>query len=179
MVALFAPFPVNPGIDNMGSYSYLRRFVEGLSVGKPLALVPNGDLVSLMSCAFACRTPGSTGVSKVMAHANWDDVAAGRTTAHCMRGNDCADGQATSGLGLFGPEVTVARDWLHSRRVHWAGLSTLVQRLALELAEEAAALLFFCGEGPLRPASLGVVVGLRAALCGLSIATTSLWGSAW
>eukprot|EP00969_Alexandrium_andersonii_P063727 2806526-Alexandrium_andersonii.AAC.1 len=94
IASLFAMRPVHVGIDNAACVSRARRILRDGSFAAVWGLSRDGDLWEQVAELIAQRGPESVRVSKVLGHADSDDVARGRTTKRHMDYNHLADSLA-------------------------------------------------------------------------------------
>ena len=71
------PDPINCAVDNLAAVNYANNLIrwrlqQGCDVApqKPLALLPNGDLLAILDSIICQRDPPSIRVSKVRGHAD-------------------------------------------------------------------------------------------------------------
>ena len=112
VAALQAAKPVQLGVDNANVVGHVGRIIAHKEPVRPLELLVDGELLSLVKMLVLARGAGTTAISKVKGHADEGLVRGGRVREADKIGNDMADEAADFGRRRIGVDV------LDSRREH-------------------------------------------------------------
>ena len=91
ILAMQAYWPCHLGIDNLNVARSIGRLLNSDCLTKPLPLVKDGDLISLVHYMIRTRGRETVRVTKVKGHAKDDDVHQGRVRLVDQQGNVEAD----------------------------------------------------------------------------------------
>ena len=105
------------------------------SVSKPLHLVKDGDLISLIQHMIRVRGPEPVLVTKVKGHATDADVEQGRVRAEYKFGNDEADTAADLGWRHQSETITDARRVLLNAREFWCPIVLQLHRFMVAIVQ--------------------------------------------
>ena len=109
MLALQATNAVHLGVDNLNVVRHVGRLLNDLSSVRPLELVDDGDVFTLIRQLLSIRGEGTVCLSKVKGLADEGLVRSGQVRALDRYGNSRADEAADFGRRRVWPDVADAR----------------------------------------------------------------------
>ena len=134
IAALQAYWPCHLGIDNLNVVRSIGCLLDAGCLAKPLSLVKDGDLVSLVRYMIHVRGRDTVKVTKVKGHAEDVDVQQGRVRLVDKQGNAEADVAADLGRRHQAEVLIDARRKLLAARSHWYPIMLDLHRFMIAIA---------------------------------------------
>ena len=134
IVDLQAYWPCHLGIDNLDVVRSIGRLLDADCLAKPLFLVKDGDLVTLVQYMIRTRGRDTVRVTKVKCHAKDDDVQHGCVRSIDQQGNVEADLAADLGRRHQSEILINARLMLLQARSYWYPIMTDLHRFMIAIA---------------------------------------------
>ena len=134
IIALQAYWPCHLGIDNLNVARSIGRLLDHDSLGKPLPLVKDGDLVALVQYMICTRGRETVRVTNVKGHAEDVDVQQGRVRWVDQQGNAEADAAADLGRRRQSEVLIDARRRLLEARSYWYPILSDLHRFMIAVA---------------------------------------------
>ena len=130
---------VHVGVDNWPAIRNIRQLLRVKAADREAfyAKVKNGDLLRLVANIESQRGPGSVVLTKVKAHTDAAEAAAGAISATHRAGNDKADRVAKAAADMQEQPGTLALKALHQRHQVLIGIVRSFQQLMFFHHEEA------------------------------------------
>ena len=121
-------------IDNLNVARTFGRLLDKDCLAKPLPLVKDGDLVSLVQYMICTRGRKTVRVTDVKGHAEDADVEQGRVQLEDQLGNAEADTAADLGRRHQSEVLIAARRRLLKVRSHWYPIMLQLHRFIIAVA---------------------------------------------
>ena len=122
------------GIDNLNVVRSIGRLLDFGCLAKPLPLVKDGDLISLVRYMINVRGRDTVKVTKVKGHAKDHDVQRGHVRLVDQQGNIEADVAADLGRRHQTEMLIDARRRLLQARSYWYSVMTDLHRFMIAVA---------------------------------------------